>query len=68
MNLKKAIKIALAQRDLNQKQLCKRAKINEGTLSKTLLNKTNPSVKTIEKIAKAMNMEYSELIALGEGE
>jgi transcriptional regulator with XRE-family HTH domain len=66
MNIKKAIKIAMAKRDITQKELSEKSGVSETSISQTLTGKTNPNTKTLARIAKAMNMEYSELIKLGE--
>ena len=66
MNVKKAIKIAMAQRDTNQKELSVSSGVSETTLSHTISGRSSPNAKTIAKIAKGLSMSYSELVKLGE--
>ncbi|MGB5990667.1 MAG: helix-turn-helix transcriptional regulator [Marinifilaceae bacterium] len=66
MNVKKAIKIAMAQRDTNQKELSVSSGVSETTLSHTISGRSSPNAKTIAKIAEGLNMSYSELVKLGE--
>ena len=66
MNTKKAIKTAMVQMDINQKELSELSGVSETTISHTLSGTSSPNTRTISRMAKAMNMEYSELIKLGE--
>ena len=66
MNVKKAIKVAMAQRDTNQKELSASSGVSETTLSHTISGRSSPNAKTIAKIAKGLDMSYSELVKLGE--
>lgn len=62
----KAIKIAMVQKEINQKELAELSGVSETTISHTLSGKTSPNTKTLSRLAKAMSMSYSELIKLGE--
>jgi transcriptional regulator with XRE-family HTH domain len=49
-------------RRLNQGELAHRAGIAQNTLSQIELGKTTPSVPTLEKIARGLNVDLSELL------
>jgi|SRR5215217_5436475 len=49
-------------RRLKQGELADRAGIAQNTLSQIELGKTTPSVPTLEKIARALNLDLSELV------
>jgi transcriptional regulator with XRE-family HTH domain len=49
-------------RRLKQGELADRAGIAQNTLSQIELGKTTPSVRTLEKIARALNLDLSELL------
>ena len=66
MNTSKAIKIAMINKEINQKELASLSNVSETTISQTLSGKTSPNTRTLSKLAKAMEMSYSELIKLGE--
>lgn len=66
MSTIRSLKIAMAQRELSQKELAEISGVSETTISHTLSGKTTPNTKTIAKLAKAMVISYSELIKLGE--
>ena len=66
MTINKAIKIAMIQEEINQKELAQLSGVSETTISHTLSDKTSPNTKTLSRLAKAMNMSYSDLIKLGE--
>ncbi|MCK4621267.1 MAG: helix-turn-helix domain-containing protein [Desulfuromonadales bacterium] len=65
MNLKKSVKIALAKKEIKHGVLAEKMGMKVNTLS-GILSKNNPSSNTIGKIAEALEMSASELIALGE--
>lgn len=66
MNLRRALKIAMANKEIDQQQLSELSGVNKATLSATMNDKSSPSIKTVEKLAKVFDMPLSELIALGE--
>ena len=66
MNLKKSLKIAMVNKDIDQKELSALSGVNESTLSQTITGKSSPNTKTIEKLAKGLGISYAELILLGE--
>lgn len=66
MCIKKSIKIAMVNADVNQKELSKLSGISETTISHTLSGTTSPNTKTLSRLAMAMNVSYSDLIKLGE--
>ena len=66
MNLKKALNIAMAMKELDQKDLAKLSGVNKTTISQTINGKTKPGTGTMEKLAKGLGITYSELVALGE--
>lgn len=66
MNIKKAIRLALAMADMTQKDLSIKSGLPSGHLSLIINEKRSMTLTTLSKIAKALNMKASELIALGE--
>lgn len=68
MNIKKSMKIAMAQCGINQQELAVASGVSEETLSRISQNKGNPSLETINKIAKATDYTLGEFIALDKRE
>ena len=66
MDIGKSIKIAIAMKGINQKELAARSGVSETTISLAVTKKNVPTLGTMQKIAKATNMTYLQLIALGE--
>ncbi len=58
----KKIKIEMAKKEWNQKQLAEAAGINRATLSFMLSKKRQGYIDTWEKIAKALDVNVVELI------
>lgn len=56
------IKRLRGEKDLTQEDLAAKAKIDFTTLNKIENNKRNPSLKTIEKIAKALEVSPKDLL------
>ena len=67
MNLSKAIRVALAMKEMNQKQLAERLGMYESAMSQ-LINRPSITTEKLTQIADALDMKVSELVALGEGE
>lgn len=65
MNIGKSLKIALAQRELKQPWLATKLGLTRQQVS-NIANTEHASGTTIDKVAKAFNMEASEFVALGE--
>ncbi len=65
MNLKKSIKVALARQDKNASWLANRLNITRQHMSQ-IINSSGVNSDTIDKVAKALDLASSELIALGE--
>ena len=65
MNISKSIKVALAQREMTVGDLAKKLDLSRQRVN-SLIRADNARTDTIEKVAKALNMQASELIALGE--
>ena len=66
MNLSKAIRVALAMKEMNQKQLAERLGMYESAMSQ-LINRPSITTEKLTQIADALEMKVSELVALGEG-
>lgn len=66
MNLKKALKVAMASAEVNAKELAVKSGVSETTISHTITGRTVPSSKTLSRLAKGLGIGYSELIKLGE--
>ena len=64
-NLKKAVKRALAAQEWNMDDLAKLMNKPKGTINSSLYN-GNPTLGTINNIAKEFNLSLSEFIRLGE--
>ena len=65
MNLSKAIRVALAMKEMNQKQLAERLGMYESAMSQ-LINRSSITTEKLTQIADALEMKVSELVALGE--
>ena len=65
VSLGKSIKVALAKAGLSQRQLADRMELSAPFITK-LANKRTANLETVDKIAAALGMKASELIALGE--
>ena len=65
VNLLKAIRVALAMKEMNQKQLAERLGMYESAMSQ-LINRPSITTEKLGQIASALDMKVSELVALGE--
>lgn len=65
MNVSKAIRIALAMKEMNQKQLAERMGMYESAVSQ-LVNRSSITTDKLKQVADALGMKVSELISLGE--
>lgn len=65
MNLRKSVMIALAQRDMKQKDLADQLGMSQGSMSQ-LLGQRSCTGATLEKLAAAFDMKVSEFVRLGE--
>lgn len=63
MNIKKAVKVALAQKGLAYSDLAERMGVSTAYLYNLGQNVTS---KTIQSLAESLEMKASELVALGE--
>lgn len=63
MNIKKALKTALAQREMTYIELAEKMGL---TVHRLYGLKENTSSKSIQEIATALDMKFSEFVALGE--
>ena len=66
-DIKKALRIALAQRDMAQVDLAKKMGVAQPTVNRWVSGDGDLQMATIEKIAEALDLKPSELMALGEG-
>lgn len=66
MNLKKALKVAMASAEVNAKEFAVKSGVSESTISQTINGHTVPSSKTLSRLAEGLEISYSELIKLGE--
>jgi len=67
MNLARSIRVALAQRDHNAAWLADKIGVKRQQIGR-IIKTGNATTTTVDKIAKALELSSSELIALGEGE
>ena len=65
MNVSKSIRVALAMRELTQKQLAERLGMYESAVSQ-LVNRSSITTDKLKQVADALDMRVSELVALGE--
>lgn len=65
MNLRKSIKVALAQRGISQKSLADQIGMSETGISQLAAQKSCTGA-TLQKLATAFDLKVSEFIALGE--
>ena len=65
MNVSKSIRVALAMRELTQKQLAERLGMCESAVSQ-LVNRSSITTDKLKQVADALDMRVSELVALGE--
>lgn len=65
MNISKSIRVALAMRELTQKQLAERLGMYESSVSQ-LVNRSSITTDKLKQVADALDMRVSELVALGE--
>jgi len=65
-DIKRAIRVAMAQRDMSRRDLAKKMKVTEGAVHHWVGTDRSMTFRTIEGIAKALKMKTSELVALGE--
>ena len=65
MNLRKSAMVAMAQRDMKQKDLADLLGMSRGSMSQ-LLGQTSCTGATLQKLAGAFGMKVSEFVALGE--
>jgi len=57
----KKIKLERTKRNFSQEELASRAGINKNTIWKIETGQTSPTVQTLEKIANALEMDFSAL-------
>lgn len=65
MNLRKSIKVALAQRSMEQKSLAKQLGMSQSSMSQLAAQQSCTGA-TLKKLADAFAMKVSEFVALGE--
>lgn len=65
MNVSKSIRVALAMRELTQKQLAERLGMYESAVSQ-LVNRSSITTDKLKQVSDALGMKVSELVALGE--
>jgi len=68
MNYRKAVKVALAENNMNQSQLADKIGVSRAYVSKMLNNQElkSPSIDFFCSVAMALNIKLSELISKGE--
>lgn len=65
MNITKAIKVAMAQRETNITKLAETLGVDRSVLTRTI-NGGNPTMASLKGIAGGLGMSVSELVKLGE--
>ena len=62
VKIAKKIKLERTKRDLSQQELALLADVDKNTIWKIETNQVSPTVVTLEKIAKALKMDFASLI------
>lgn len=65
MNIKKSIRVALAQKDMTQGDLAEKIGMTASNLS-LLMNRESIPTARLAQIAEALDMKVSDLLKLGE--
>ena len=65
MNIKKSIRVALAQKDMNQGDLAKKVGMTASNMS-LLLNRESIPTSRLSEMAEALDMTVVDLLKLGE--
>lgn len=65
-DIKKAIRIGLVKRDMQQKDLAAKLEVTQQTVSQMLAPGSDLRMETVDRIAAALDYTTSELVALGE--
>ena len=65
-NIKRALNIAMAERDMKIRQLSRLCGVTAPVLYQTFYYRQNPTFKTLDKVAKALDLTVSEFVKLGE--
>lgn len=65
MNLRKSVMLALASKEMMQKDLAKQLGMSQGSMSQ-LVNQKSCTGATLQKLAGAFDMKVSDFVALGE--
>lgn len=65
MNLRKSVMVAMAQRDMKQKDVADKIGISQGSMSQ-LMGQVSCTGATLVKLASAFGLKVSEFVALGE--
>lgn len=65
MNLRKSIKVALAQRGMEQKALAAKLNMSQSSMSQLAAQESCTGA-TLQKLADAFGLKVSEFVALGE--
>ena len=65
MNISKSIRVALAMKEMNQKQLAERLGVHEPAVSQ-MVNRASITTGKLKQVADVLGMKVSELVALGE--
>ena len=65
-DIKKAITAAISQRGLTHRELAKKMKVTEGAVHHWAKSDRDLRMSTINKVAKALKLSTSDLVAMGE--
>lgn len=65
-DIKKAIRVGLAQKNIQKQELAGRMGVTKGAVSGYMAGSGNLTIETVNKIAAALEMKTSEFVALGE--
>lgn len=68
MDVKKGVKIALAMRDMRQRDLAEKLGTSQQRIYQLLNRRSDTRLSTLEELAAGMEMKTWELVKLAEGE
>lgn len=68
MNIGKSVKIALAQREMQGKDLAIEMGVSQGYISGLATGRLSPNVRVLTKLAVTLGYSVSDFVALGESE
>ena len=63
-NNKNRLKVVLAEKNISSKWVSEQLGVSRSTVSKWVTNTSQPSLEMIEKLARILDIDYTELLRL----